>query len=338
MLKPWPRGGAVAAIVCHALTATAIAACATAALAPAGAARADIFRNTEMWVLNALDMQSAWTVTQGKGVLVAVIDSGVDPGVSDLAGNVRTGPNFSGVHTSPTDPNWGVHGTWMASLIAGHGDGPGDQGGITGTAPQSKVLSIRVITDTKDPNDAAYEREPAAAGQRELAEAIIYAVRHHAEVISMSLGYSQQSRPVRAALQDAYEHNVVVVASAGNSEGLAGADRTGAPYSFPANYPGVLGVAAVNSAGQVASFSSENLSVQVAAPGYKVPAQGRDDQYWYVSGTSPACALTAGVVALIQADVPAPDRLAGHLRRHQQHHAGYPAAGRLRQSGRVRRG
>jgi hypothetical protein len=253
-----------------------------------------------MWVLNELNVQPAWTVTQGKGVLVAVIDSGVDPDVTDLAGNVEAGPNFSGVHTSPSNPNWGVHGTWMASLVAGHGNGPDDGSGIIGTAPESKVLSIRVITDGKDPNNAAYEREPAARGQRELAEAITYAVTHHAQVISMSLGYSQQSRPVLAALQDAYEHNVVVVASAGNS----GDRKKSAPDSFPANYPGVLGVAAVNSAGQVASFSSDNLSVQVAAPGYKVPAQGRDGNYWYVSGTSPACALTAGVVALIKATYP----------------------------------
>jgi Subtilase family len=269
-------------------------------LTPAGLASADEIRSTEVWVLNELNVQPAWTVTQGKGVLVAVIDSGVDPGVTDLAGNVETGPNFSGVHTPPSNPNWGVHGTWMASLIAGHGNGSDDGSGIIGTAPESKVLSIRVITDTRDPNSAAYEREPAAKGQRELAEAITYAVTHHAQVISMSLGYSQQSRPVQAALQDAYEHNVVVVASAGNS----GDGKRSAPYSFPANYPGVLGVAAVNSAGQVASFSSDNLSVQVAAPGYKVPAQGRGNNYWYVSGTSPACALTAGVVALIKAAYP----------------------------------
>ena len=288
-----------------ALAAMAIAACSAATLAPAALARADVVRSTEMWVLNELNVQPAWTVTQGKGVLIAVIDSGVYPHVSDLAGNVETGPNFSGVRTPPSNPDWGVHGTWMASLIAGHGNGPADGSGIIGTAPESKVLSIRVITDSRDPHNAAYEREPAATGQLELAEAITYAVRHHAAVISMSLGYSQQSRPVRAALQDAYEHNVVVVASAGNSEDLAGAGGRGnAPYSFPANYPGVLGVAAVNSAGQVASFSSENLSVQVAAPGYKVPAQGRDGQYWYVSGTSPACALTAGVVALIKAAYP----------------------------------
>jgi subtilisin family serine protease len=287
-----------------ALTATGIAACSAAALAPASPARADIVRSTEMWVLNELNMQPAWSITQGKGVIVAVIDSGVDGNVTDLTGNVLSGPNFSGVHTAPGNPNWGVHGTWMASLIAGHGNGPDDDSGIIGTAPESKVLSIRVITDSGDPHNAAYEREPAAVGQSELAEAITYAVTHHAQVISMSLGYSQQSRPVRAALQDAYEHNVVVVASAGNSGEAADADGKASPYSFPANYPGVLGVAAVNSSGQVASFSSQNLSVQVAAPGYKVPAQGRDDDYWYVSGTSPACALTAGVVALIKAAYP----------------------------------
>jgi len=267
-------------------------------------ARADVVRATEQWVLNELNIQPAWRVSQGKGITVAVIDSGVDPHVSDLVGSVREGRNFSGVRTRPSNPDWGVHGTWMASLIAGHGhDGGGS--GIIGTAPQSTVLSIRVITDPQDPHYAQYEHESAQQGQNELAEGITYAVAHHAEVISMSLGYNLASAAVRSALQDAYRHNVVVVASAGNSGNAAGADGTGnAPYSFPANYPGVLAVAAVNSAGQVQSFSSENLSVQVAAPGYRVPAQGRDGQYWYVSGTSPACALTAGVVALIKARYP----------------------------------
>jgi subtilisin family serine protease len=267
-------------------------------------AKADIVRSSENWVLTELNLPSAWSVSQGKGVVVAVIDSGVNPDVSDLVGSVKTGPDFTGVGTPPSDPNWGVHGTWMASLIAGHGhDGGGS--GIIGSAPQSTVLSLRVITDGSDPNNAKYEAESASRGQNELAEAITYAVNHRAQVISMSLGYSVQSRPVRAALQDAYDHNVVVVASAGNSGDAAGAAGTGhAPYSFPADYPGVLAVGAVNSSGQVSSFSSENLSVQVAAPGVRVPAQGRDGTYWYVSGTSPACALTAGVVALIKAKYP----------------------------------
>ena len=288
-----------------ALAAAVVAGLPAAALAPATAARADIVRNSESWVLSELNVEPAWQITRGGGVLVAVIDSGVDPNVADLTGQVTTGPDYSGVRTSPDNPNWGVHGTWMASLIAGHGHGPGDSDGIIGTAPDSRVLSIRVITDAKDPNYRQYERESASTGQHELAKGILYAVRHHAEVISMSLGYSLPSRQVRDALQDAYQHNVVVVASAGNSGDAAGADGTGnAPYSFPANYPGVLAVAAVNASDQVASFSSENLSVQVAAPGYKVPAAGRDGQYWYVSGTSPACALTAGVVALIKARYP----------------------------------
>jgi subtilisin family serine protease len=72
----------------------------------------------------------------------------------------------------------------------------------------------------------------------------------------------------------------------------------------------VIGVSAVDSAGVVAGFSSENLSVQVAAPGVSVPAQGRDGQYWWVSGTSPACALIAGVAALIKSAYPG---LAPHL-------------------------
>jgi subtilisin family serine protease len=280
-----------------------------AALAPAVSARADVVRDSEMWVLDELNVQPAWSVTQGQGVVVAVIDSGVNPQVPDLAGSVRTGPDLSGVQTPSANPGWGVHGTWMASLIAGHGHGPGgtdiNGSGIIGTAPAATVLSIRVITDSVDPHHRAYEREPATKGQRELAAAITYAVSHNAKVISLSLGYSGPSRPVRVALQGAYAHNVVVVASAGNSGDAAGADGSGhAPYSFPADYPGVLAVAAVNSSDQVANFSSENLSVQVAAPGYKVPAQGRDGGYWYVSGTSPACALTAGVVALIKAKYP----------------------------------
>ena len=276
-----------------------------ATLAPAVSARADMVRDTQTWVLDDLHVMPAWNVTRGQGVVVAVIDSGVDPNVDDLAGSVITGPNFSGVDTRPSNPGWGVHGTWMASLIAGHGHGLDDGSGIIGTAPAAKVLSIRVITDSADPHHRQYEHEPAAKGQRELAAAITYAVSHDAKVISMSLGYGEPSSPVRAALQDAYEHNVVVVASAGNSGNAAGADGTGyAPYSFPADYPGVLSVGAVNSSNQVASFSSENQSVQVAAPGYKVPAQGRDGSYWYVSGTSPACALTAGVVALIKAKYP----------------------------------
>ncbi len=275
-----------------------------AGLLLAAPAHADAVRDSEMWVLDALNVQPAWAVTRGQGVTVAVIDSGVNGAVSDLTGAVIQGPDLTGVHTSPSNPNWGVHGTWMASLIAGHGhDGGGS--GIIGVAPKSRVLSIRVITDKGDPNFEAYEHESVNQSQDELASAIRYAVTDHAAVISMSLGYSLQSRQVRSALQDAYGHNVVVVASAGNSAGEAPRGPGGqAPYSFPADYPGVLAVGALTQSGQPAGFSSNNLSVQVAAPGSAVPAQGRDGRYWIVTGTSPACALTAGVVALIKSKYP----------------------------------
>ena len=267
-------------------------------------AQADAVRDQEMWVLDMVHAPSAWPVTQGQGVVVAVIDSGVLGSVSDLAGSVTEGPNLSGVNTPESNTSWGVHGTWMASLIAGHGHGDGSAG-IEGVAPQSRVLSIRVVTDRGDPNFRKYEQESNTDVQRALARAITIATRRGADVISMSLGYGTASRPVRVALQNALGHGVVVVASSGNSGDTASALSTGqAPYSFPADYPGVLGVGAVTQAETAASFSSNNLSVEVAAPGVKVPAQGRDGQYWLVSGTSPACALTAGVAALIKSRYP----------------------------------
>ena len=284
------------------VAAAAAAALPLAAVAPA---RADQVRQRELWVLRAVNAPAAWRVTQGRGVLVAVLDSGVDPSVADLSGSVSTGPDLTGVKTPRHNPNWGDHGTWMASLIAGHGHGRGHGSGIIGVAPKARILSIRVITDRSDPGYRKYQQEPSVSGQRELDQAIRLAVARGAGVISMSLGYTQPSLLVRAALQYALNHNVVVVASAGNSGSEAIAHGHGhARYSFPADYPGVIGVAAVNASGQPASFSSGNFSVQVAAPGVNVPAAGRHNRYWLVSGTSPACALTAGVAALVRAKYP----------------------------------
>jgi subtilisin family serine protease len=280
----------------------------------AAAAPADGIRTNQQWVLNMLDAGAAWSVTRGAGVTVAVIDSGVYPYVSDLSGSVTTGPDYTGVSTSPSSPDWGVHGTWMASLIAGHGHAGGSSG-IIGMAPAARILSIRAIPDRADPHYGKYEREREAVIQQSLADGIKYAVTHGAKVISMSIGYSSPSGAVRAELQDAYDHGVVVIASAGNSGGPGSSRHAGAPESFPASYPGVISVGAVKASAAVATFSSDNLSVQVAAPGVEVPAQGRDGQYWWVSGTSPACALVAGVAALIKSRYPglAPDLVASAM-------------------------
>jgi type VII secretion-associated serine protease mycosin len=311
LARRWQARLALAGVAC--LVSMAVLPALPAGAAPA--AVADGISDKQQWVLNMLDVDPAWSVTRGGGVTVAVIDSGVNPHVSDLTGSVTTGPDYTGVSTSPASRNWGVHGTWMASLIAGHGHDDGFDG-VTGVAPRARILSIRVIPDRGDPHYAKYEREQETVIQQSLADGIHYAITHGAQVISMSIGYSAPSGTVRAALQQAYDHGVVVIASAGNSGGPSGPARgDDAPESFPADYPGVISVGAVNASGVVAGFSSDNLSVKVAAPGVNVPAQGRDGEYWLVSGTSPACALVAGVAALIKSKYPhlAPDLVASAL-------------------------
>jgi subtilisin family serine protease len=279
-------------------------------------AAADSVRDGQQEVLGMLNVPAAWAASRGQGVTVAVLDSGVQPAVSDLAGTVVPGPDLTGVSTSPRSADWGQHGTWMASIIAGHGHGFGAQDGIIGVAPEARILSVRVIPDRDDPGYSSYERELQDRVQDSLAQGIRYAVDHGAGVISMSIGYGAPSANVRSALQDAYGHGVAVVASSGNSGDTSTASRDGyAPLKFPADYPGVIGVAAVSASGRVAGFSSDNLSVEVAAPGVNISAQGRDGQYWLVTGTSPACALVAGVAALIKSRYPglAPDLLARAL-------------------------
>ena len=299
MLRARAAAGRAVAILSAAAAACALA---VTAAVPAGA---DAVRNQEQWVLNMVNAPAAWATSTGRGVTVAVIDSGVYGSIPDLSGSVTNGPDYSGVSTSRSNASWGVHGTWMASLIAGHGHGPGGASGIIGVAPGARILSIRVVTDRGDPHIKQYEHESNATVQTALAKAITYAAGHGAKVISMSLGYGAASWQVRLALQNALDKGIVVVASSGNSGDTARARRgQPAPYSFPADYPGVLGVGALAQNGSAAGFSSDNLSVEVAAPGVKVPAQGRDGQYWLVSGTSPACALTAGVAALIKAVYP----------------------------------
>jgi type VII secretion-associated serine protease mycosin len=304
--RPGARGSAVLAVLGCAVS---------LAVLPGTAASADAIQVDQQWILNMMNVPAAWQLTRGGGVTVAVIDSGVDPDVSDLAGSVVTGPDYTGVSTKSSNPDWGVHGTWMASLIAGHGhDGGGS--GVIGVAPRSTILSIRVIPDRADPHYGRYSREQEPDIQNSLAEGIDYAVRRGAKVISMSIGYSAPNGAVKQALAAAYSRGVVVIASAGNSGAPGGTlDGGQAPESFPADYPGVVSVGAVTQGGTVAGFSSANLSVQVAAPGVSVPAQGRDGQYWWVSGTSPACALVAGVAALIKSKYPdlAPSLVASAL-------------------------
>jgi type VII secretion-associated serine protease mycosin len=269
-----------------------------------GHAAADGVRDNE-WALAALQVPQAWTVTRGAGVTVAVLDTGVDPNHTDLAGQVTAGPDLVGGPAKPGDPYWGLHGTAMASDIAGHGHGSGGGDGVMGVAPAAKILSVRVIWDRDDPIRRMTESQRAAAGVQSgdpIAQGIRYAVDHGAQVVNMSLGETAtsatRSAETDSAIQYAVTHGVVLVASEGNS-----AETTNLTQ-FPAAYPGVIAVAASDRAGRRASFSTHEWTTSVAAPGVGVVGAHTGGGYIVGDGTSPAAALVSGVAALIRARYP----------------------------------
>jgi type VII secretion-associated serine protease mycosin len=256
-------------------------------------------RADEMPALREIDVPAAWTVTKGAGVTVAVLDTGVDPSVPDLTGSVTMGPDYTLGADPPGYHPPHLHGTYIASLIAGHGSGPGRSGGVIGVAPDARILSVRVILDDQEPGLDVYNSKPRYADA--IPDGIRYAVSHGAQVINMSLGSTVPSRATRLAIGYAISHNVVVVASAGN-DGNSGSGFT--PYSYPASFTGVISVAADGATGRRASFSDRNASVVISAPGVNVVGAGPGGEYLIASGTSPAAAFVSGVVALIRSKYP----------------------------------
>jgi subtilisin family serine protease len=232
-------------------------------------------------------------------VTVGVLDTGVDTGAADLSGSVRTGPDYTLGADPPGYQPPHLHGTFIASLIAGHGSGPGRAGGIIGVAPAARVLSVRVILDDQEPGLGPYNTNPRFADA--IGQGIRYAASHGASVINMSLGSAEASKAMQSALAYAVSRGVVVVASAGNS-GAPGPSYT--PYSYPASFTGVVSVAAVNDSGVRAPFSDRNSSVVLSAPGVNVIGAGPGGSYLQASGTSPAAAFVTGVAALIRSAYP----------------------------------
>ena len=296
-------GGARRAAV--AALAVLAAGCATA-LVPAGpvpAAAADEVRDRQRAMMTTLDVRSAWRITRGAGVTVAVVDSGVDASHADLTGSVTTGPNMLRSVDAGTRPAR-LHGTGMASLIAGHGHGPGRRDGIMGVAPEARILAIRAIAEREDASFPAFRASERAQGA--VARGIRYAVDHGADVINLSLGRNEENPDDRAAVAYAISKGVVVVSAAGND----GAKRRlldddgFAPYSYPASYPGVIAVAATGEDHARAPFSNRNYSVLVAAPGSGLPVAAPGGEYFLTDGTSDSTALVSGIAALIRSRHP----------------------------------
>ncbi|WP_327270034.1 type VII secretion-associated serine protease mycosin [Streptomyces sp. NBC_01218] len=275
------------------------AACAAGLLAllPATPARADAIRD-QQWALAALHTDQAWRTTKGGGITVAVLDTGVDDSHPDLAGRVLPGKDLVGFGARPGDKAWALHGTAMAGIIAGRGNGPGQSDGVLGIAPEAKILPVRVILESTDASRAKARTSRGTA----LADGIRWAADHGADVINLSLGDDSKSAHADAsednAIQYALAKGVSVVASAGNS------GEKGDSASYPAAYPGVIAVAAVDKYGTHASFSTRRWYATVSAPGVDIVVANPDRHYYIEWGTSAAAAFVSGAVALVRAAHP----------------------------------
>ncbi|MGW3345219.1 S8 family serine peptidase [Nonomuraea rubra] len=307
---------------------TAVRVLAAAVLAFSGTTTADPVRDQQQWVLDALNVEQAWSVTKGEGVTVAVVDSAVDTGVKELKGRVDSGPDMtSGTVQRELPP--GKHGTAMAGLIAASGE----DDGFIGVAPGSRILSLPMVID-EEPGFAVPPVEgDGTTAESPLARALRYAANHGAQVVSMSIGSYGPLRSEREAVSYALGKGVVLVAAVGNDGQTPYAKEKGTSYwSFPAGYPGVIGVAATDKQGRRATFSSDNLSVLVSAPGVEVPVVKREGGYELSEGTSSAAALVAGVAALVKSRYPSlrPEQVAQALSASAR---GRPAAGYDDQTG-----
>ncbi|MFH9612371.1 type VII secretion-associated serine protease mycosin [Streptomyces pratensis] len=280
---------------CRALAAVATA---TAfALLPAVPAHADAIRD-QQWGLEALHTDTAWQTTKGEGITVAVLDTGVDDAHPDLAGQVLPGKDLIGFGAGRGDRSWALHGTAMAGIIAGRGNGPGRDDGVLGVAPEAKILPVRVILESGDPSRAKARESRGTA----LADGIRWAADQGADVINLSLGDDSESAHPEpgedAAVQYALGKGVAVVASAGNS------GEKGDRISYPAAYPGVIAVAAVDKYGTHAAFSTRRWYATVSAPGVDIVVANPDQHYYIEWGTSAASAFVSGAVALVRAAHP----------------------------------
>ncbi|MGW4748714.1 type VII secretion-associated serine protease mycosin [Streptomyces sp. NPDC004290] len=281
------RGGAVALL----------AAAFTVLPATTAPAHADTIR-ARQWGLEALHTTEAWRTTRGKGVTVAVLDTGVDADHPDLAGSVLPGHDLIGFGAARGDRAWARHGTAMAGIIAGHGHGPGAQDGVLGVAPDVRVLPVRVILESADKaRDKARKTRGTA-----LAQGIRWAADHGADVINLSLGDDSKSAHPDAgedaAVQYALGKGVSVVASAGNG------GEKGDHVSYPAAYPGVIAVTAVDRYGTHAAFSTRRWYATVSAPGDDIVIADPDRRYYEGWGTSAAAAFVSGAVALVRSAHP----------------------------------
>ncbi|WNB92677.1 S8 family peptidase [Bacillus sp. NEB1478] len=237
---------------------------------------------SKQYHLSLLQLEKAQQLAGNASVKVAVIDQGADRDHPELQGQLLPGYNTVNPTNQPT-PDF--HGTHVSGIIAAKkNNGVGGYG----VNPNAKILNIDVF----DRDGGAYDFA--------IADAILYAVNHGAKVINMSLGGSMPSPLIEDAVKKAINAKVTVVAAAGNE----GNDS----LSYPAAYEGVISVGSTNSANKLSSYSSYGPSVDLVAPGEKIYAPiyelERKSSFDYLSGTSMATPVVAGVASLLLAKNP----------------------------------
>ncbi|WP_234324590.1 S8 family serine peptidase [Streptomyces albus] len=232
------------------------------------------------WYLEAMKAEEMWEVSTGEGIKVAVIDSGVDPSSPSLSDRVLPGKDFSRAPGDENDDDDG-HGTTMAELIAGSGK----DGTLKGLAPDAKIIPYR--TTLVGMKGADTEKD-------HLGEAIRAAADSDAQIISMSLGGAPYPK-IKTAVEYAAKKGKLLFAAMGN-EGDGKNE-----LNYPAAYPDVAGVAALDRNGKVAKYSTHGEETTLSGPGVDIPGwcDAKLERYCSQGGTSAATAIASASAALI---------------------------------------
>jgi len=279
----------------------AVALLATLALVPAAPARAEASCTPPPapgqqitgvpWPQARYDLRRLTGIADGAGITVAVIDSGVDAAHPQLAGAVLPGEDLLSPGGTGRSDCVG-HGTAVASIIAA---APAAGTDFAGVAPRARILPFRV-TEREVVDGHPQGRDAPPGG---LARAIRDAAGH-AQVINLSLAQEEDDPQLRAAIGYAVARDVVVVAAAGNEHRDSGTD----PPSYPAGYPGVLGVGAIDQNGVRLARSQVGGYVSLVAPGSGVVAAAPGEGLARYDGTSFAAPFVAATAALIRGYYP----------------------------------